>query len=142
MLKEFKEFALKGNVVDMAVGVIIGSAFGKIVASLVSDVIMPPIGLLVGNIDFSDLSWVIKQAEGTAKPVTLNYGLFINNVIGFLIVAFTIFLVIKGLSSLKKKQPAVAVAPTTKDCPQCQMNISIKAVRCPYCTSSLSATAG
>src|SRR4051812_38666027 len=101
MLKEFREFALKGNVVDLAVGVIIGAAFGKIVSSLVSDLLMPPLGLLIGNVDFSELSLMLKHADGAGKAVTLNYGLFINNIINFVIVAFSIFLVVKGINSLK-----------------------------------------
>lgn len=133
MFKEFKEFALKGNVVDMAVGVIIGGAFGKIVTSLVSDVIMPPIGILVGNVDFSDVSLVLKHAVGTEKPVTLNYGLFINNVINFFIVAGCIFLVVKLMNTLKKKD--LPAPPNTKACPQCLSNIPIKAVKCAFCTS-------
>src|SRR5687767_13711414 len=118
IVKEFKEFAMKGNVVDMAVGVIIGSAFGKIVTSLVTDVVMPPLGILVGNMDFSDLAVVLKQGDAAVKPVTLNYGLFLNNVINFLIVAFAIFMVIKGLNRLKRKQPVAPPAPTEKNCPQ------------------------
>jgi large conductance mechanosensitive channel len=137
MFKEFKEFAMKGSVVDLAVGVIIGGAFGKIVSSLVSDIIMPPIGILVGNVDFSELSLVLKSADGASKAVTLNYGLFINNVINFVIVAFSIFLVIKTLNSLKKKQPATPPAPTEKNCPQCLMVIPLAAKRCGHCTSAL-----
>ena len=147
MLKEFKEFAMRGNVVDMAVGIIIGAAFGTIVKSLVADVIMPPIGLLLGNVDFSNLFVVLKQGT-TAGPylslaeaqaagaVTINYGFFINTVISFLIVAFAVFLVIKSINRLKKKEEAKP-APTTKDCPFCLTVIPIKATRCPNCTSSL-----
>jgi large conductance mechanosensitive channel len=137
MFKEFKEFAMKGNVVDMAVGVIIGGAFGKIVASLVSDVIMPPIGLLLGNVDFSELAFVLKAADGANKAVTLNYGVFANTVINFLIVAFSIFMVIKGLNSMKKKEPAAPPAPTEKNCPQCLMVIPLAAKRCGHCTSTV-----
>jgi len=108
MLKEFKDFAMRGNVVDMAVGIIIGAAFGKIVSSLVADVIMPPIGMLMGSMDFSDLVLALGEGEGAA---TLNYGLFINTVINFLIVAFAIFMLIKGLNSMKKKEEAKAVEP-------------------------------
>ncbi len=104
IIKEFKEFAVKGNAVDMAVGIIIGAAFGKIVTSLVTDVIMPPIGLLLGGVDFKNLKLTLKAATIDAPAVTLNYGLFVNNVIDFLIVAFSIFLVVKGINSLKKKQ--------------------------------------
>lgn len=111
MFKEFKEFAMRGNVVDMAVGVVIGGAFGKIVTSLVNDVIMPPIGLLLGNMDFSELSIVLKHADGTAKAVTLNYGMFVNNVINFIIVAFSIFIVIKGMNKLMRRDVASTIAP-------------------------------
>jgi len=151
MLKEFKEFALRGNVVDMAVGIIIGAAFGTIVKSLVADVIMPPIGLLLGNVDFSNLFWVIKEGAIAAGPyatidaaqkagaVTINYGVFINTVISFLIVAFAIFMVIRALNRLKKKQEEIpAEAPTTKNCPYCFEIISLSATRCPHCTSQLS----
>ncbi len=115
MLKEFKDFAMRGNVVDMAVGIIIGAAFGKIIASLVSDVIMPPIGMLMGNVDFSDLAFILGEGEGAA---TLNYGLFINTIINFLIIAFAIFMVIKGLNSMKKKEeekPAEPAKPSAEE---------------------------
>ena len=148
MLKEFKEFAMRGNVVDMAVGIIIGAAFGTIVKSLVDDVIMPPIGLLLGNVDFSNLFLVLKQgaAGGSfatvaeaqkAGAVTLNYGTFINTVISFLIVAFSVFLLIRGMNRLTRKQEAPAAEPTTKECPHCLSTIPIKAVRCAFCTSAL-----
>jgi len=133
MLKQFKEFAMKGNVIDMAVGIIIGGAFGKIVSSLVNDVIMPPFGVLIGNMDFSDLAVTLKAAEGATKPVTLNYGLFLNNILNFLIIAFSIFMVVKGMNRLKKKE-ATAI-PTTKECLQCLSVIPIKAVKCAHCTS-------
>ncbi|MBI5220930.1 MAG: large-conductance mechanosensitive channel protein MscL [Candidatus Liptonbacteria bacterium] len=135
MLQEFKEFAMKGNVIDMAVGVIIGGAFGKIVTSLVNDVIMPPIGLILGGIDFTDKAIVLKRAAEDAKAVTLNYGLFINAVIDFLIVAFCIFMAIKQINRLKK--PAPAAAPTTKECPMCISQVPLQAKKCPMCTSSL-----
>ena len=135
MLKEFKAFALKGNVVDMAVGVVIGTAFGKIVTSLVNDIVMPPIGVLVGNIDFSRLRWTLASAGVDGKPVTLNYGAFINTSIDFFIVAFSIFAVIQLMNRWKKPQPAPEV--TTKECPQCASVISLKARRCPFCTSQL-----
>ncbi|WKZ69175.1 MAG: large conductance mechanosensitive channel protein MscL [Melioribacteraceae bacterium] len=148
MFKEFKEFAMRGNVVDMAVGIIIGAAFGTIVKSLVSDVIMPPIGLLLGGVDFSNLFFVIK--EGTlpgpfdtlqqaqeAGAVTVNYGTFINTVISFLIVAWAIFVLVKGMNKLKKKEAEVPAEATTKECPYCFNTISIKATKCPACTSSL-----
>jgi len=150
MLKEFKEFAMRGNVVDMAVGIIIGAAFGTIVKSLVTDVIMPPIGLLLGNVDFSNLFLVLKDGA-TAGPyaslndaqaagaVSLNYGVFINTIISFLIVAFAVFLLIRGINKLKRKEEAPPPEPTTKDCPYCFSRISIKATRCPQCTSELKA---
>lgn len=135
LLQEFKEFAVKGNVIDMAVGVVIGGAFGKIVASLVNDVIMPPIGLLLGKVDFSQLSLTLKEAaEGTAA-VTINYGKFINNVVDFTIVAFCIFLVIKQINHLKRLPPPAA--PTTKSCPECLMEVPKAAKRCGHCTSTL-----
>lgn len=148
MFKEFKEFAMRGNVVDMAVGIIIGAAFGTIVKSLVSDVIMPPIGLLLGNVDFSNLFVVLKQGA-TAGPyaslaeaqaagaVSINYGAFINTVISFVIVAFAVFLVIRGINKMKRKKEEPAAEPTTKACPFCQSAIPIKATRCPFCTSQL-----
>ena len=129
MLKEFKEFAMKGNVIDMAVGIVIGAAFGKIVTSLVNDIVMPPIGLLLGKVDFSSL--VFQFNEKTA----IKYGVFINNVLDFVIVAFAIFLVVKQINRLKKAPPPAD--PTTKDCPKCCSSIPIKATRCPHCTSEL-----
>ncbi len=111
MMKEFKEFAMRGNVVDMAVGIIIGAAFGKIVSSFVADVIMPPIGMLLGNVDFSKLAITLKEASGEAAAVTLNYGMFIQTVVDFLIIAFAIFMVIKGMNSLKKKEEAAPAPP-------------------------------
>jgi large conductance mechanosensitive channel len=150
MLKEFKAFAMRGNVIDMAVGIIIGAAFGTIIATLVSDVLMPPIGLLLGNVDFSNLFIVLKEgkiagpyatvaAAKGAGAVTLNYGLFVNTVVNFLIVAFAIFFLIRGMNSLKKKEEAPPVAPTTKECPHCLSTIPIKATRCGHCTSELRA---
>lgn len=150
MLKEFKEFAMRGNVVDMAVGIIIGAAFGTIVKSLVADIIMPPIGLLLGNVDFSNLFIVLKQGA-TAGPfatiaeaqkagaVTINYGMFANTVISFLIVAFAVFLLIRALNKLQREEEAPPEEPTTKDCPHCLSTIPIKATRCGHCTSELSA---
>ncbi len=150
MLKEFKEFALKGNVLDMAVGIIIGAAFGTIVKSLVSDVIMPPIGLLIGNVDFSELFIVLKEGAKAAGPytsikdaaaagaVTLNYGLFINNVVSFIIVALSTFMLVKGFQQLRRKEEPAPVAPTTKDCPYCKSKIAIEATRCAFCTSDVS----
>jgi large conductance mechanosensitive channel len=149
MLKEFKEFAMRGNVVDMAVGIVIGAAFATIVKSLVADVIMPPIGLLLGGVDFSNLFAVIREGSMAgpfstladaqkAGAVTINYGLFINTIISFLIVAFAIFMVIKGMNSLKKQEEAPPAEPTEKDCSHCFTSIPIKATRCPHCTSELS----
>jgi large conductance mechanosensitive channel len=142
MLKEFKEFAIKGNMIDMAVGIIIGAAFGKIVTSLVNDIIMPPLGFLLGKIDFANLfvnlsgKTVSTLAEAKAAGVvTLNIGLFLNSVIDFLIVGFVIFIIIKQINRLKK-EPAVEVK--TKECPYCFSSISIKATRCPNCTTELS----
>lgn len=148
MLSEFKKFAMRGNVVDMAVGIIIGGAFGTIVKSLVADVLMPPIGLLLGNVDFSQLLLVLKQGDPAgpyatvaaateAGAVTLNYGLFINAVVSFLIVAFAVFLLIQQMNRLKAEEPAPAAEPTTKECPHCATEIPIKAQRCPHCTSQL-----
>ena len=147
MLKEFKEFIMRGNVMDMAVGIIIGAAFGSIVSSLVADVIMPPIGMLLGNVDFSNLFVVLKEgaaagpyaslaAAKSAGAVTINYGVFVNAVINFLIVALAIFFLIRGLNRLKRKEEAPAEV-TTKECPQCLSTIALKARRCPNCTSQL-----
>jgi large conductance mechanosensitive channel len=146
MLKEFKAFAMRGNVVDMAVGIIIGGAFGTIVKSLVSDVIMPPIGLLVGGVDFSDLFFTLKDGvqpgpyatlatAQAAGAVTIGYGLFINAVISFIIVAFAVFLLIKGINRLHEEKKTVEI--TTKECQRCFMTIALKATRCPHCTSEL-----
>lgn len=132
---EFKAFAMKGNVVDLAVGVIIGSAFGKIVSSLVADIIMPPLGLLMGGVDFANKEFILKTATDSAPAVVLRYGVFINSVIDFLIISFAIFMVIKQLSKLKKQE--VPLEPNEKDCPFCFSNISIKATKCPHCTSSV-----
>jgi large conductance mechanosensitive channel len=149
MLKEFKEFAMRGNVVDMAVGIIIGAAFGTIVNSLVNDVIMPPIGLLLGNIDFSNLFVVLKEGAKAAAPyeslaaakaagaTTINYGVFINTIITFLIVAFAVFLMIRSINKLKRQEVAPPPVPTTKECNYCFSIIPIKATRCPNCTSEL-----
>lgn len=141
--EEFKAFVMRGNVIDMAVGVIIGGAFGKIVSSMVSDIIMPPIGLLLGKVDFSSLYInmsgkafaSLAEAQKAGAP-TLNYGLFLNNVINFLIVAFVIFIMIQQINKLSKPaKPAAPAAPTTKECPFCCSTVAIKAVRCPNCTS-------
>jgi len=144
MWKEFKEFAMRGNVMDMAVGIIIGAAFGKIITSFVNDVLMPPIGLLLGKVDFSRLflslssqSFATLEEAKKAGAVTINYGFFLNTVIDFLIVAFVIFLMIRQINKLKR-QPEPAV-PTTKECPHCFSVIPVKATRCPNCTSELKA---
>lgn len=141
MLKEFKEFAMRGNVLDMAIGIIIGAAFGKIVSSLVGDVLMPPIGLFLGQLDFSNLfinlsgqhyaSLADAKATGAA---TINYGTFFNTLIDFIIVAFAIFLLIRQVNKLRRQPEAI---PTTKECPYCLSAIPIKATRCPHCTSEL-----
>jgi len=136
VLKEFKEFAMRGNVMDMAVGIIIGGAFGKIISSLVSDVIMPPIGVLLGKVDFSQLALTLKEKTPDAAAVTIKYGTFINTVLDFIIVAFAIFILIKQLNRFKKEE-ALAAAPETKECPRCYSAIPIKATRCPHCTSEL-----
>ena len=147
MLKEFKEFAMKGNVVDLAIGVIIGGAFGKIVTSFVNDVIMPLLGLLIGGVDFSSRFISLKNTDGIKYATfaeanadnipTLNYGLFLGTVLDFLIIAFTIFIVIKQLNRFKKKEIPVVVEPTTKECVFCKTEISKEATRCPHCTSVL-----
>jgi large conductance mechanosensitive channel len=148
MLKEFRDFAMRGNVVDMAVGIVIGAAFGGIVNSLVNDVIMPPIGLLLGNVDFSNLFVVLKEGAaagpyasvGAAKAagaVTFNFGLFINTIINFIILAFAIFMVVRGMNKLQQQKAAPAAEPTTKTCPYCQTTIPIKATKCAHCTSNL-----
>lgn len=146
MLKEFKEFAMRGNVVDMAVGIIIGAAFGGIVKSLVADIIMPPIGLVLGKVDFTNLFLVLKEGTAAAPyasladaqklgAVTMNYGLFANTVINFLIVAFAVFFLVRSINKLKREEEAAA--PTTKECPYCASPIPLKATRCPQCTSEL-----
>ena len=145
MVSEFKEFAVKGNVVDMAVGIIIGGAFGTIVKSMVEDVIMPPIGLAMGGVDFSALKVVLKEAStndaGEAiAAVAINYGVFLNNVLSFLIVAFAVFMLVKSINKLKKQEEAAPPAdPTTKECSACFSTIHIKATRCPNCTTELEA---
>jgi large conductance mechanosensitive channel len=150
VFKEFKEFAMRGNVVDMAVGIIIGGAFGTIVKSLVSDVVMPPIGLLLGNVTFNDLFLVLTdgnpagpyttlQAAQEAGAVTINYGMFIDNVVSFFIVAFAVFLMVKTVNKLKRQEEAAPPPPDKKDCPFCLSSIPVKATRCPGCTSQLDA---
>ena len=148
MLKEFREFAMRGNVVDMAVGIIIGAAFGSIISSLVADVIMPPVGLLLGKVDFTNLFWILREGDmpgpyaaladaQAAGAVTINYGLFINTIISFLIVAFAMFLLIRGINRMQREEEAAPEEPTTKECPFCFSEISIQATRCPQCTSQL-----
>ncbi|MGI8435804.1 MAG: large conductance mechanosensitive channel protein MscL [Chthoniobacterales bacterium] len=150
MWKEFKEFAVKGNALDLAVGVIIGAAFGGVVTSLVKDIIMPPLGLATGGLDFSNMFVVLKQAANGATfatpaeaakagAITLNYGNFVTLIINFLIVAFAIFLVVKAAN--KMKRPSSTAAPVSKDCPFCAMTIPIKATRCPHCTSEMAGNA-
>ena len=146
MLKEFKEFAMRGNVLDMAVGIIMGVAFGKIIASFVEDILMPPIGLLLGRVDFSNMfvsltgyhfdSLAAAKAAGAA---TLNYGIFFNTVFNFLIVAFAVFLMIRQVNRLKRQAEAPAAEPTTRDCPYCLSAVPIKATRCAHCTAELKA---
>jgi large conductance mechanosensitive channel len=150
MMKEFKDFAMRGNVVDMAVGIIIGAAFGTIVKSLVSDIIMPPIGMALGNVDFANIFSVIKEgatagpyeslaAAQEAGAVTINWGVFINTIISFIIVAFCVFLIIRSINRMKREEEEPPAEPTTKDCTFCFSTIPIKATRCPNCTSELKA---
>jgi large conductance mechanosensitive channel len=150
MFQEFKDFAMRGNVVDMAVGIIIGAAFGTIVKSLVDDVVMPPIGLLLGNVDFVNLFILLKQGAPAgpyasladaraAGAVTMSYGVFINTVISFLIVALVVFLIVRSMNRMQRQAEAPPAAPTTKDCPYCLSAIPIEASRCAYCTSELPA---
>jgi large conductance mechanosensitive channel len=147
MLKDFKEFALRGNVIDMAVGIIIGAAFGTIVKSVVDDLLMPPIGLALGGVDFTNLFLTLRGGEGAAYAtleeakeagaVTVNYGVFVNNVVSFLIVAVVVFLLVRSINAMRRKEEAPA--PTIRDCPFCATAIPIKALRCPHCTSELQA---
>lgn len=144
MLKDFKDFIMRGNVLDLAVAVIIGGAFGKVITSLVNDVLMPPLGSLLGKVDFSNLfislsgtPYASLTDAKTAGAATVNYGLFLNNVVDFVIVAFAIYFIIRAVNRLQKAKTAPPSKPTTKDCPYCLSNIPIKAIRCPYCTSQL-----
>ena len=149
MFKEFKEFAMRGNVIDMAIGIIIGGAFGPIVGSMVNDILMPPIGLAMGNVDFANLYILLKEGSKAAAPyaaladakaagaVTINYGLFINSVISFIIVAFCVFMMIRTMNRLKREEAAPPAEPTTRDCPFCCSAIPLKASRCPSCTSEV-----
>ena len=148
MFKEFREFAMRGNVVDMAVGIIIGGAFGTIVMSLVTDILMPPIGLVLGGVDFTDLFLTLKEGASPgpyatlasaqeAGAVTVAYGLFLNSVVSFLIIALSVFFVIKGVNAMKRREEETSLEPTTKDCPFCLSSVPLKATRCPFCTSEL-----
>ena len=148
MFKEFKEFAVKGNVMDMAVGIIIGGAFGTIVKSLVADIIMPPIGMILGGVDFSNMFLTLKTGDPAgpylslaeaqkAGAVSINYGVFINSVLSFLIVALAVFLVVKQMNKLRREEEAPPAEPTSRDCPFCFTSIPIKATRCPNCTSNI-----
>jgi len=150
-VKEFREFAVRGNVVDMAVGIIIGGAFGTVVKSFVDDVMMPPLGILVGDVDFQDMIVVLREgstpgpyetlaAAREAGAVSLNLGLFLNAVVSFAIVAFAVFLLVKSINRLKRAEEAPPPSPTTKDCPFCASSIPLKATRCPLCTSEVGAT--
>jgi large conductance mechanosensitive channel len=146
MLKEFKEFAIKGNMIDLAIGVVLGAAFGTVVASLVKDVLMPPLGKLMGGADFADLFVVLGsgtypslKAAKDAGAATINYGLFINSIINFLLVAWALFFVVKGVNAARRQQ--APAAPTEKECPYCLNKIPLRATRCPHCTSGLSAAA-
>ncbi len=148
MLKDFKDFAMRGNVVDLAVGIVIGGAFGKIVSSFVSDVLMPPIGLALGGVDFSNLFLDLSgkghatlEAAKAAGAATINYGVFVNTVLDFLIVAFAIFMVVKAMNRMKREEAAPPAVPTTKSCTYCLSEIPLKATKCMHCTSALQATA-
>lgn len=148
MLKEFKEFAVKGSMVDMAVGIIIGAAFGTIVTSLVADIVMPPIGLLLGNVDFANLFVLLREgkvpgpygslsAAKAAGAVTLNFGVFVNTIISFLIIAFSVFLIVRNVNKLRRQEEVPPTVPTTKECPFCLSAVPVKATRCAHCTSEL-----
>src|SRR5208283_1239341 len=148
MLKDFKEFALRGNVVDMAVGIIIGAAFGTIVNSLVSDILMPAIGVLLGSVDFSSFFIVLREgkipgpyvspaAAKAAGAATVNYGIFVNTVVSFLIVAFAVFLLVRNINKIKRREEVPPAVITTKECPYCLSVVPVKAVRCAHCTSEL-----
>jgi len=148
VFKEFREFAVKGNVMDMAVGIVIGAAFGTIIKSLVDDLIMPPIGLLMGKVDFANLFVLLKEGKTpgpylsladakTAAAVTLNYGMFINTIVSFLIIAFSVFLIVKYINRLRREQETPPAPPATKDCPLCLSAIAVKAVKCPHCTADI-----
>lgn len=148
VLREFREFAVRGNVIDMAVGIIIGAAFGAIIASLVDDVIMPPVGLILGGVRFDDLFLVLRsgnppspyltlEAARTAGAVTINYGVFINRLMTFLIVAFAVFMLVRAINKLRRREQVAPAAPTDRACPFCAMTIPVRATRCPHCTSAI-----
>ena len=136
MVKEFKEFAMRGNMLDLAIGIIIGAAFGKVVSSLVNDVLMPPIGVLIGGVDFSSFGLTLKAAVDKNPAAILKYGVFLNNIIDFTIVAFAVFLIVKAVNRMQRKT-VPAVTPTTKQCPECMMEIPLGAKRCGHCTTKL-----
>jgi len=144
MLKEFKEFAMRGSVLDLAIGIVLGAAFGAIVTSFVNDILMPPIGMLLGGVEFSNMfitlsggQYATLEEAQTAGAVTLNYGLFVNTLINFLIIAFAIFLVVRAINRMQREPEPVEEEPTTRDCPYCLSTIPLKATRCPQCTSQL-----
>jgi len=144
MFKEFKEFVMRGNVLDLAIGIVLGAAFGKIVSSLVADVLMPPLGMVMGKLDFSNFfislngeTYASLKAAKDAGAATINYGLFINNVLDFLIAAFIVFLLVRAVNRLRRKTDVTPTEPTTRECPFCCSTIAIKAARCPQCTSTL-----
>jgi large conductance mechanosensitive channel len=136
VVKEFKEFAMRGNVLDLAIGIIIGGAFGKVVSSMVNDVLMPPIGVLIGGVDFSSFGLTLKDAVDKTPASVLKYGVFFNHIIDFTIVAFAVFLIVKAVNRMKRKAE-VPVVPTTKACPECSMTIPLAAKRCGFCTTTL-----
>jgi large conductance mechanosensitive channel len=138
VVKEFKEFAMRGSMLDLAIGIIIGGAFGKVVSSVVNDVLMPPIGVLLGGVDFSSFGWTLREAFEKTPATVLKYGVFLNNIIDFLIVAFAVFMIVKAVNRMKRKEVVPAAAPTTKACPECAMAIPIGAKRCGFCTTKLS----
>jgi len=137
IVKEFKVFAMRGNALDLAIGIIIGGAFGKVVSSMVNDVLMPPIGVLIGGVDFSAFGLTLKGAVDSTPASVLKYGLFLNHIIDFTIVAFAVFVIVKAVNRMKRKEAAPAPAQSTKPCPECMMSIPIEAKRCGYCTTKL-----
>ena len=137
VVKEFKEFAMRGSVLDLAIGIIIGGAFGKVVSSMVNDVLMPPIGVLIGGVDFSSFGLTLREAIDKTPASVLKYGVFLNNMIDFTIVAFAVFLIVKAVNRMKRKEAAPAPAPSTKECPECKMAIPLDARRCGHCTTKL-----